>query len=187
MVKDTETPRSGLHYDKQLKIREGKYMFREMRRKKQLLSNNESVEILKNGNSGVLALLGDNEYPYAVPISYVYDNSKIYFHGAKSGHKIDAIRKCNKASFCVIAQDEIHPEKYTTYFKSVITFGKIRILEDENEIRQAIEKLAIKYYPKDDEVNRNQEIAKEWRTLCMIELSVEHMTGKEAIEIVKKK
>lgn len=162
-------------------------MFREMRRKKQLLSNNESVEILKNGNSGVLALLGDNEYPYAVPISYVYDNSKIYFHGAKSGHKIDAIRKCNKASFCVIAQDEIHPEKYTTYFKSVITFGKIRILEDENEIRQAIEKLAIKYYPKDDEVNRNQEIAKEWRTLCMIELSVEHMTGKEAIEIVKKK
>lgn len=138
MVKDTETPRSGLHYDKQLKIREGKYMFREMRRNKQLLSNNESVEILKNGTSGVLALLGDNEYPYAVPISYVYDNSKIYFHGAKSGHKIDAIRKCNKASFCVIAQDEIHPEKYTTYFKSVITFGKIRILEDENEIRQAI-------------------------------------------------
>lgn len=187
MVKDTETPRSGLHYDKQLKIREGKYMFREMRRNKQLLSNNESVEILKNGTSGVLALLGDNEYPYAVPISYVYDNSKIYFHGAKNGHKIDAIRKCNKASFCVIAQDEIHPEKYTTYFKSVITFGKIRILEDENEIRQAIEKLAIKYYPKDDEVNRNQEIAKEWRTLCMIELSVEHMTGKEAIEIVKKK
>lgn len=162
-------------------------MFREMRRNKQLLSNNESVEILKNGTSGVLALLGDNEYPYAVPISYVYDNSKIYFHGAKSGHKIDAIRKCNKASFCVIAQDEIHPEKYTTYFKSVIAFGKIRILEDENEIRQAIEKLAIKYYPKDDEVNRNQEIAKEWKTLCMIELSVEHMTGKEAIEIVKKK
>lgn len=162
-------------------------MFREMRRNKQLLSNNESVEILKNGTSGVLALLGDNEYPYAVPISYVYDNSKIYFHGAKSGHKIDAIRKCNKASFCVIAQDEIHPEKYTTYFKSVIIFGKIRILEGENEIRQAIEKLAIKYYPKDDEVNRNQEIAKEWKALCMIELSAEHMTGKEAIEIVKKK
>lgn len=162
-------------------------MFREMRRNKQLLSNNESVEILKNGTSGVLALLGDNEYPYAVPISYVYDNSKIYFHGAKSGHKIDAIRKCNKASFCVIAQDEIHPEKYTTYFKSVITFGKIRILEGENEIRQAIEKLAIKYYPKDDEVNRNQEIAKEWKALRMIELSVEHMTGKEAIEFVKKK
>ena len=162
-------------------------MFREMRRKKQLLSEKENIEILKNGTSGVLALLGDNEYPYAIPISYVYDNSKIYFHGAKNGHKIDAIKKCNKASFCVIAQDEIHPEKYTTYFKSVIIFGKIRILQSENEIRQAIEKLAIKYHPKDDEVNRNQEIEREWKPLCMIELSIEHMTGKEAIETAKKK
>lgn len=152
-----------------------------MRRKKQLLSNKENIEILENGTSGVLALLGDNKYPYAVPVSYVYDNSKIYFHGAKKGHKIDAIKKCNKASFCVIAQDEIIPEEYTTYFKSVIIFGKIRILEDENEIREAIEKLALKYHPKADVVNRNQEIAREWKLLCMIELSVEHMTGKEAI------
>lgn len=167
--------------------REEKYMFREMRRKKQLLSNEESIEILKNGTSGVLALLGDNGYPYAVPMSYVYDNSKIYFHSAKSGHKTDAMRTCGKASFCVIAQDEIHPEEYTTYFKSVIAFGKIRILEGENEKRQAIEKLAMKYHPNDDEANRNQEIAREWNPLCMIELSVEHMTGKEAIEIAKKK
>ena len=81
-------------------------MFREMRRKRQLLSDKESIEILENGTSGVLALLGDDEYPYAVPISYVYDNAKIYFHGAKTGHKIDAIRKCSKASFCVIEQDD---------------------------------------------------------------------------------
>ena len=162
-------------------------MFREMRRKKQVLSNEENIEILQKGTSGVLALLGDNEYPYAVPISYVYENSKVYFHGAKAGHKIDAIRKCSKASFCVIAQDEIFPEEYTTYFRSVIAFGKIRILEDENEIREAIEKLAIKYHPTDSIENRNQEIAREWKPLCMMELSVEHMTGKEAIEIAKKK
>ncbi len=162
-------------------------MFREMRRKKQILSNKEIIELLEKGTSGVLALLGDNEYPYAVPISYVYDNSKIYFHGSKMGHKIDAIRKCSKASFCVIAQDEISPEKYTTYFKSVIAFGKIRILEDENKIREAIEKLAIKYHPTDSIENRNQEIAREWKALCMMELSVEHMTGKEAKELAKKK
>ncbi len=162
-------------------------MFREMRRKKQILSNKEIIELLEKGTSGVLALLGDNEYPYAVPISYVYDNSKIYFHGAKVGHKIDAIRKCSKASFCVIAQDEISPEKYTTYFKSVIAFGKIRILEDENKIREAIEKLSIKYHPTDSIENRNQEIAREWKALCMMELSVEHMTGKEAKELAKKK
>lgn len=162
-------------------------MFREMRRKKQILSNKENIEILEKGTSGVLALLGDDEYPYAVPISYVYENFKIYFHGAKTGNKIDAIRKCSKASFCVIAQDEIFPEEYTTYFRSVIAFGKIRILKDENEIREAIEKLAIKYHPTDGIENRNQEIAREWELLCMMELSVEHMTGKEAIEIAKKK
>ena len=131
-------------------------MFKEMSRKKQILSNKENIEILEKGTSGVLALLGDNEYPYAVPISYVYENSKVYFHSAKAGHKIDAIRKCSKASFCVISQDEIVPEEYTTYFRSVIVFGKIRILEDKNEIRETIEKLAIKYYPTDSIENRNR-------------------------------
>lgn len=158
-------------------------MFREMRRKRQLLSNQESIEVLKNGTAGVLALLGDDDYPYAIPISYVYDNSRIYFHCAKAGHKIDAIRRCSKASFCVIDQDNIIPEKYTTYFRSVIAFGKVRILEDEKESREAIEKLAIKYHPKDSEGNRSQAIANGWKSLCMIEFSIEHMTGKEAIEL----
>lgn len=162
-------------------------MFREMRRKKQLLSNRESVDVLSRGTAGVLALLGDDDYPYAVPISYVYDNSKIYFHGAKAGHKIDAIQKCSKASFCVIDQDNIIPEEYTTYFRSVIAFGKVRILDDEKEIREAIEKLAIKYHPKDSKTNREKAINKEWKPLCMMEFSIEHLTGKEAIEIVRNK
>lgn len=162
-------------------------MFREMRRKNQLLSNEESVEILERGTSGVLALSGDNGYPYAVPISYVYDNNKIYFHCAKTGHKIDAIKRCDKASFCVISQDEVVPEKYTTCYKSVIVFGKISILENENEIRNTIGKLAVKYHPTGTEEHRNREITKFRDTLCMIELSVEHMTGKEAIELVRRR
>lgn len=103
-------------------------MFREMRRKKQILSEKECVEILEKGTVGVLGLLGDNDYPYAVPISYVYYNSKLFFHGAKNGHKIDAIPKCSKASFCVIDQDHIVPEECTTYFRSDIAFGKIHII-----------------------------------------------------------
>lgn len=162
-------------------------MFREMRRKKQLLSKRESIEVLVNGTAGVLALSGDDDYPYAVPVSYVYDNSKIYFHGAKAGHKIDAVKKCSKASFCVIDQDNIVPEEYTTYFRSVIAFGKIRILDDEKEIREAIEKLAVKYYPEDDDTNREKAINNEWKPLCMMEFSVEHLTGKEAIELVKRR
>lgn len=88
-----------------------------------------------------LALAGDDDYPYAVPISYAYSDSKLYFHGAKSGHKIDAIKRCDKASFCVIDKDDVVPEEYTTYFRSVIAFGKIRIMEEESEMRKAIELL----------------------------------------------
>ena len=85
-------------------------IFREMRQKKQELSRQEIADILHKGTSGVLALLGDNDYPYAVPISYVYDDGKIYFHSAKSGHKIDAIQRTAKASFCVIDKDLVIPE-----------------------------------------------------------------------------
>ena len=160
-------------------------VFREMRRKKQVLSQKEVEDILHKGTSGVLALLGDNDYPYAVPISYVYDDGKIYFHSAKSGHKIDAIQRTAKASFCVIDEDLVVPEEYTTYFRSVIAFGQIRIIEDDLEKRAAIEKLAIKYAPEDTAANRDNTINREWKPLCMLEMTIEHITGKEAIELVK--
>lgn len=83
--------------------------------------------------SGTLALHGDNGYPYAVPISYVYANGKIYFHSAVTGHKVDAILRDDKVSFCVVERDEIRPAEFTTYFRSVIVFGKARILTDENK------------------------------------------------------
>lgn len=162
-------------------------VFREMRRKKQVLSQKEVEDILHKGTSGVLALLGDNDYPYAVPISYVYDGGKIYFHSAKSGHKIDAIQRTAKASFCVIDEDLVLPEEYTTYFRSVIAFGRIRIIEDDSEKRAAIEKLAIKYAPEDITANRDDAISREWKPLCMLEMTIDHVTGKEAIELVKEK
>ena len=159
-------------------------MFREMRRKKQRLSKEECDRILYNGTSGVLALHGDDGYPYAVPVSYVYDGEKLLFHSAKNGHKIDAIIKNAAASFCVIDQDQIVPEEYTTYFRSIIAFGKIRILEDDTEKRSAIEKLAVKYAPDDTAENRNNAIDREWKLLCMMEMEIEHLTGKQAIEMI---
>ena len=158
-----------------------------MRRKKQVLSQKEVEDILHKGTSGVLALLGDNDYPYAVPISYVYDDGKVYFHSAKSGHKIDAIQRTAKASFCVIDEDLVVPEEYTTYFRSVIAFGRIRIVEDDSEKRAAIEKLAIKYAPEDTAANRDYAISREWKPLCMLEMTIDHVTGKEAIELVKER
>lgn len=165
----------------------GTFMFREMRRKRQALSKEEIAAVLSRGMSGVLALSGDDNYPYAVPISYVYDDDKIYFHCAKAGHKLDAIQRNAKASFCVIDQDQIIPEEYTTYFRSVIVFGQIEVITDEQDKRLAIEKLAIKYAPKDSTANREKAIDKEWAPLCTLKMSIDHMTGKEAIELVKKK
>ncbi|WP_297300513.1 pyridoxamine 5'-phosphate oxidase family protein [uncultured Brachyspira sp.] len=162
-------------------------MFREMRRKKQLLSNSYSISILKKCTSGVLAVLGDDNYPYAVPLSYVYDDNKIFFHAAKSGYKLDAIKNNNKVSFCVIEKDDIKPEEYTTYYRSVIVFGRAFIIEDDNIKREAIEKLALKYYPNDIKENRDKAINNEYNALCIIELDIEYMTGKEAIELINKK
>lgn len=71
-------------------------MFRKMRRYRQQLSQEETISILKSGKTAVLGVLGDDGYPYTVPINYVYADGKIYFHGAKSGHKIDAIKRCGR-------------------------------------------------------------------------------------------
>ena len=160
-------------------------MFREMRRKKQALPPEECTAVLAQGTAGVLALSGDGGYPYAVPLSYVFAEDRLYFHCAKAGHKLDAIRQNNRASFCVIGQDQIVPEEYTTYFKSVIVFGTIRTLEDASEKRAAIEKLAVKYAPDDTAEHRSQMIDQDWSPLCMLEMMIENMTGKEAIELRK--
>ena len=162
-------------------------MFRKMRRFKQELTQEEAIQILNNNTAGVLAVLGDEGYPYSVPLSYVFVDNKIYFHSAKTGHKIDAIKNYDKASFCVIDQNQIMPEEYTTYFRSVIAFGKIRLLETPEEIIPAIQKLATKYHPTDHEENRNKMINRDIKQMGMIELEIEHLTGKEAIELVRNK
>lgn len=161
-------------------------MFREMRRKKQVLSLEESIAVLNRGTAGVLAVSGDDDYPYAVPLSYVYCDNKIYFHSAKSGHKLDAIARSQKVSFCVIDQDSVVPQEYTTYFRSVIAFGKARILDNEDERRSVLEMLAARYSP-DHEQGRLQEIDKQLGQVCLVELAIEHMTGKEAIELIRAK
>lgn len=159
-------------------------MFREMRRKKQTLSMKECEDILTKDSCGVLSLCGDDGYPYGIPLSYVYDGSKLIFHSAKAGHKIDAIKRSPKASFCVIDQDHVIPEKYTTYFRSVIVFGSVRILQDEQEKRKTIETLAAKYAPNDSDDNRQKMIQLEWNSFCMLEMSIEHISGKQAKELI---
>ena len=160
--------------------------FREMRRKRQQLSEEESISILRKSTAGTLALLGDNDYPYAVPISYVYADGRLYFHSALSGHKVDAIRTCDKASFCVIAQDDVQPEKYTTFFRSVIAFGRIHIIEDEQEKLETARMLGNRYNPAQEEALQ-KELESGMSRMLMIRFDIEHLTGKEAIELMKQR
>lgn len=167
-------------------VKEAAAVFRKMRRSRQQLSRAECEEILRRATSGVLAVSGDGGYPYAVPLSYVYEGGKLWFHCALSGHKLDAIRRDSRVSFCVVDQDQVVPAAYTTYFRSVILFGRARILEDHKEKLAALEKLAERYAPGDLE-GRMIEIEKSFSRTCMVEITVEHMTGKAAIELVQAK
>ena len=158
-------------------------MFREMRRKKQELTEERTIEVLNRCTAGTLAVIGDGGYPYSVPLSYVYDGGKIYFHCASEGHKLDAINKDSRVSFSVIDNDQIVQEKYTTYFRSVIVFGKAHVIEDQDAKRTALEKLALKYSP-DYREGIADEIDGSFKAVRMVQIDIEHMTGKEAIELV---
>ena len=159
-------------------------MFREMRRKKQQLNDTENRKILERNTTGVLSMIGDDGYPYGIPLNYVLIDDYIYFHGAKTGHKIDSIRKNEKVSFTVVDLDRNIPEKFTTYFKSLIIFGHADIVSDDNEKRIAVTKLADKFSPNEPIEEREAEINREWKALSVIRLSPVHMTGKQAIELV---
>ena len=158
-------------------------MFRSMRRSRQQLENDETIKILRSGTTGVLGLTGDDGYPYTVPINYVYENGKIYFHSAKHGYKVECMEKSPKVSFTVVDKDDIVAEEYTTYFRSVILFGRARILETDEEILHAARVFSLRYNADRDFVEK--EIQNEWNNLCCVEISIEHMTGKEAIELTR--
>ncbi len=163
-------------------------MFREMRRFKQQLSSAECEEILKNATSGVLAVQGDDGYPYAVPVSHVYADGKIAFHCARTGHKLDGILRSDKVSFCVVAQDQVLPQERTTAFISVIAFGRARIVEDEAGMRRIAGLIGEKFCPDNQADCRKEtdEVIAGNRMYC-VEIAVEHMTGKCAKEVMRQR
>ena len=155
-------------------------MFRKMRRFKQALDNAACITILETAPRGVLAVLGDEGYPYTIPLNFVYENGVLYFHCAQEGHKLDAIRSCDKASFCVLDKGVKSETDWSYYFNSVICFGRIKILTEKKEILEKAKLLGLKYYPTEAEVN--DEVKKFADRVCILALSVEHMSGKHVHE-----
>lgn len=160
-------------------------MNRPMRRVRQQLDDAACRDILIRNTSGVLALHGDDGYPYAVPLSYAWAEGMLIFHGATSGHKLDAMRRDARASFCVIDADDVVPERYTTHYRSVICFGKMRVMEDPAEKRRVTLLLGEKYWP-GHPAEAAAEVDGAMSRLCVFVMDIETMTGKQAIELLPK-
>lgn len=158
---------------------EGGAMFRQMRRFKQQLSQEECEKILLSERRGVLAVHGEDGYPYGVPMDYLYEQGKIYFHGAKSGHKIDAIKADNRVSFTVFDQGVPVEGKVGPDVRSVIVFGRVSLLETTPDSLEIARRLGEKYDPSGyvaDELKRTVE------RIQLLELSIDHMSGKRVNE-----
>ncbi len=159
-------------------------MFREMRRKKQQLSEDETISLFKSEPDGVLSVIGDDGYPYGVPVNFVYQNGKIWFHCAKEGHKLDAIKNNDKVCFTVVDKRDVVPEEYTTYYTSAIAFGRAHIIENREEALSAHYTLCQKFYSHHDEEFR-AEVEKAFDRMYMVQIDVEYITGKEGIELTR--
>ena len=153
-------------------------MFREIVRKKQKLEKTEIIQILKTEKRGVLSVCGDDGYPYGLPINYWYDeeNERIYFHSGKRGHKVDAISTNDKVSFCVYDKGYKKDGEWALNIKSVIVFGRMRVVEDEKRALEIFRKLSLKFT--DDIEYIDSEIQKYANATLCYELRPEHITGK---------
>ncbi len=157
-------------------------MFRPLRRIKQKLTDEECISVLRTENKGVLSVLGDNDYPYGVPINYWYssDENKIYFHGAKEGHKIDAIKKHDKVSFCVFDKGVKSDKKLGLDYKSVIVFGRIKIVEDMEKTIDICRNLSAQFDFSEDYIE--EDIKKFAKFVMCLELEIEYICGKNVNE-----
>lgn len=157
-------------------------MFRAVRKKKNEISQDEAKNLLCSSRRGVLAVNGDDGYPYAIPINYLYDeeNNKIIFHGAKVGHKVDSIKKNDKICFTVFGNETIMEENWAPYLQSVVVFGRCHLVENRDDTVRLVKKFALKYYPNEDMVN--EEIANFGKGVQMFEIEIEHLSGKKVQE-----
>lgn len=154
-------------------------MFREMRRNDREIFDKDIEDILVNGEYGTLSTIGDNGYPYIVPLSYVYFNNAIYFHCAEEGYKLQNIEKNDKVSFCVVTDTEIIPAKFSTKYKSAIVFGTCSIVPDD--LKETILIQLIDKYSHDFLQEGKKYVEKAKDNTKVMKIEIKHMTGKARI------
>ncbi|MCG8473137.1 MAG: pyridoxamine 5'-phosphate oxidase family protein [Desulfobacterales bacterium] len=153
-------------------------MFRVLKREEKGLRREEAEALLAAGEYGVLSTIGEDGFPYGVPVNYVYEKGQIFFHCAVSGHKLDNIKACEKVSFCVVAESRVVPEKFTTHFKSVVAFGAARLAEGEEKER-GLFALVEKYAP-GHQADGAAYIRSALKKTGVVVMEVAHLSGKKA-------
>lgn len=157
-------------------------MFRKVRKKKNAISVEDAKAILRKARRGVLAVNGDDGYPYAIPVNYFYDEEaeRIYFHGAKAGHKVDALKESDKICFTVCGEETIKDLEWAPYVQSAVVFGRCHLIADQAFAMEKLKQFAMKYYPTEQMVV--DEIADNGKYTQMFEIEIEHVSGKEVQE-----
>lgn len=157
-------------------------MFRELSRKNKEISKEQCIEILKTEKRGVLSVIGDNDYPYGMPMNHYYNEAdgNIYFHCGKSGHRLDALKKHNRVSFCTYTKGYLNKDEWALNIESVIVFGKIEIIGDIEKIKNISEKLSRKFTDDEEYIRNEIELFAE-KTL-LLKLTPEHLCGKKITE-----
>lgn len=155
-------------------------MFRPMRRGKQAIAQEACIQILTQAPRGVLAVMGEDDYPYAIPMNQLYREGKLYFHCAKEGHKLDALSANGKASFCAMDEGFRKEGDWALNIRSVVVFGTVRKMEYSQETVDIIRQLGLKHYPTLEGVEK--EIQSAMERVQMLEMSIDHMTGKLVTE-----
>lgn len=157
-------------------------MFRPMRRAKRTISDEDARSLLAKGRRATLAVNGDDGYPFAFPIDYRFDAeaNKIYFHGAKAGQKVDALRRSDKVCLTVMGNERLEDGEWAPYVQSVVVFGRCRLVDDTAKTEAEVRRLALKYYPSAEEVER--ELEKYLSAVQLYEIEIEHLTGKQVQE-----
>lgn len=153
-------------------------MFRKMRRYKQELTPEECIAVLKEEPRGVLSVIGEDGYPYGIPMNHWYNekDGKLYFHGAREGHKLDAIRRCAKVSFCVYDKGYRKDGEWALNIRSVVVFGEMRLVEEPEKKVEICTSLCRKFT--DDAAYIENELARSGAAVLCLELTPEHITGK---------
>ena len=157
-------------------------MFREVARKKQVLSHEECIDILKTAKRGVISVIGDDGYPYGTPLNHWYceADGKLYFHGGKKGHRIDAMRACEKVSFVCTDGGEPSGEGWWLRFRSVIVFGRVEFINDDQKAIEIVRQITEKFIGDDDYFA--QELLEAGERTLVYALVPEHITGKTVNE-----